>query len=198
MEHVSKRSIGQFFKRKTSTVDGSKSQKCGTTNQLRKLLHKRRVQKQVVPVESQYRIPGDFRDNQSVRVKNSMYNSSPSVTPSTHHINERYVRYDINTRPLVVVLAISIVFFGCLLVLKDIIIQSSENILSVSKWKIIGASLHGYALHRSSHRARWPSPVTIFGCFVVAFIHLFDTMRLQFPGAYAYGKSCHFFLPLFV
>ncbi|AHY77046.1 AQG_2a_G0046880.mRNA.1.CDS.1 [Saccharomyces cerevisiae] len=143
MEHVSKRSIGQFFKRKTSTVDGSKSQKCGTTNQLRKLLHKRRVQKQAVPVESQYRIPGDFRDNQSVRVKNSMYNSSPSVTPSTHHINERYVRYDINTRPLVVVLAISIVFFGCLLVLKDIIIQSSENILSVSKWKIIGASFMG-------------------------------------------------------
>lgn len=112
MEHVSKRSIGQFFKRKTSTVDGSKSQKCGTTNQLRKLLHKRRVQKQVVPVESQYRIPGDFRDNQSVRVKNSMYNSSPSVTPSTHHINERYVRYDINTRPLVVVLMISIVFLA--------------------------------------------------------------------------------------
>ncbi|CAI6869352.1 ANM_collapsed_G0047350.mRNA.1.CDS.1 [Saccharomyces cerevisiae] len=120
MEHVSKRSIGQFFKRKTSTVDGSKSQKCGTTNQLRKLLHKRRVQKQVVPVESQYRIPGDFRDNQSVRVKTL-------CTTAHRHCCAR----DLNC------------IFGCLLVLKDIIIQSSENILSVSKWKIIGASFMG-------------------------------------------------------
>lgn len=198
MEHVSKRSIGQFFKRKTSTVDGSKSQKCGTTNQLRKLLHKRRVQKQVVPVESQYRIPGDFRDNQSVRVKNSMYSSSPSVTPSTHHINERYVRYDINTRPLVVVLAISIVFFGCLLVLKDIIIQSSEKHPECFQMENHRGLLHGYALHRSSHGARWPSPVTIFGCFVVAFIHLLTQCVFSFRGHCVWKIMPLFFFHFFV
>ncbi|QHS75859.1 uncharacterized protein SPAR_N02610 [Saccharomyces paradoxus] len=143
MEHVPKKSFGHFFKRKTTTVDGSKPQVSGTANRLRKLLHKGKIQQQMVPAESQYRIPGYFRDNRSVRVKTPMCNNSPLAAPSTLHINERYVRYDINTRPLIVVLAISIVFFGCLLVLKDIIIQSSENILSVSKWKIIGASFMG-------------------------------------------------------
>ncbi|CAI4036057.1 hypothetical protein SMKI_14G2730 [Saccharomyces mikatae IFO 1815] len=143
-EHVPRKSFGKLFKSKATAVDGNRSQDTiGTANRLRKLLCKSKIKQQLVPAEPQCRIPGHFRDGRKVQVEKFAYNGAPQTVPSTLNINKRYVHYDISTKPLIVMLAISIVFLGCLLVLKDIIIQSSQNILSISKWKIIGASFTG-------------------------------------------------------
>lgn len=146
MEHLAKKGCVQWFKRVDTGVDKSGPQismGSGTANRLRKLLHKRKSQQQPsVQTVARCQIPGHFSTSQSVELQTLIGKDAPPA-PSTIHINERYIRYDINTTPLVIVLAISIVFFACLLVLKDIILQSLQNIVSVAKWKIIGAPFMG-------------------------------------------------------
>lgn len=140
-----KKSFGQLLTKKTAVADASKTQDNmdpGTANWLRKLLHKRKPQHPLVQPAVQCRIPGHYGDSRTTPVKTLIRNSAPP-TISTLHINERYIRYDINTMPLVVALAISLVFLGCLVVLKDIILQFSQSIVSVAKWKIIGAPFAG-------------------------------------------------------
>ncbi|KOG97109.1 uncharacterized protein DI49_4684 [Saccharomyces eubayanus] len=147
MEHPnSKKSFGQLLAKKTAVVDANKTQgnmDSGTANRLRKLLHRRKPQSPVVQSAVQCRIPGHYVDSRATPAAGLIRNSVASPAVSTLHINERYIRYDINTKPLVVVLAISLVFLGCLVVLKDIILQSSQSIVSVVKWKIIGAPFAG-------------------------------------------------------
>ncbi|EJS41964.1 YNL046W [Saccharomyces arboricola H-6] len=145
MEHLSKKGFGQLLKRRTPVVDGSVKQDAmdfGTANRLRKLLRRRQSHQPFLKDASQCRIPGHFRNSRDVRDEVAV-RCCARPAPSTLHIDERYIRYDVNTTPLIIVLAISVVFFGCLLVLKDIIIQFSQNIVSVAKWKILGASFGG-------------------------------------------------------